>query len=392
MTQAHVFPPWPVFADDEIEAVANVLRSGKVNQWTGPEVSEFEKAFADYIGVKHAVAVSNGTVSLELILRAWGIGPGDEVVVSPRSFLASASTIAFIGATPIFADVDLETQSLNAETVRAVLTPRTRAVMVVHLAGRPAEMNDLMALAEEHQLLVLEDCAQAHGAIYRGQMLGAIGHAGSFSFCQDKIMSLGGEGGMITTNDDELFRKVWEMKDHGKSREAVFEREHPPGFRWLHESLGTNARMTGMQAAIGLKQLDKLEDWLDARRRNAEYLLERFKDHPALEIPRPPAHIRQAWYKFYAFVRPEALREGWTRDRLLEALQAEGVPGLSGSCSEMYLEKVFQDLELAPAQALPMAKELGERSMMFLCHPTMTDADMTRIGDVLEKVLAEATA
>lgn len=392
MTHHQPFPPWPFYADDEIQAVADVLRSGKVNQWTGPDVSEFERAFADYIGVKHAVAVANGTLSLELILRAWGIGPGDEVIVSPRSFLASASTIAFIGATPIFADVDLETQTLHAESVRQVLSPRTRAIMVVHLAGRPAEMDALMALADEHKLLVLEDCAQAHGAIYRGQMVGAIGHAGSFSFCQDKIMSLGGEGGMITTNDDELFRKVWELKDHGKSREAVFEREHPPGFRWLHESLGTNARLTGMQAAIGLKQLEKLEDWLDARRANAEYLIERFADHPALEIPQPPAHVRHAWYKFYAFIRPEALRPDWSRDRILEALHAEGVPGLSGSCSEMYLEKVFQDLNLAPEEPLPVAKELGERSMMFLCHPTMTPADMQRIGDALEKVLGEATA
>ena len=390
-TRTTPLPPWPYYGNDEIEAVANVLRSGKVNQWTGPAVSDFERAFADYVGVKHAVAVSNGTVSLELVLRAWGIGPGDEVIVSPRSFLASASTIAFIGAIPIFADVDPDTQTISAQTVRAALSPRTRALMVVHLAGLPAEMDELMALANEHKLLVLEDCAQAHGAIYKGQMVGAIGHAGSFSFCQDKIMTLGGEGGMITTDDDELFRKVWELKDHGKSREAVFEREHPPGFRWLHESLGTNARLTGMQAAIGLRQLDKLEQWIEARTANANALVNRFKDHPALRFPNTPTHVRHAWYRVYAFVRPEALKPDWSRDRILEALQAEGVPGLSGSCSEMYLEKVFQDRGLAPKERLPLAQELGETSLMFLCHPTLTPNDMKDIGDALEKVLAAAT-
>ena len=334
-TRTTPLPPWPQFDEDEIQAVAQVLRSGRVNQWTGPDVGAFERAFADYIGVKHAVAVSNGTVSLELLLRAWEIGPGDEVIVTPRSFLASASTVAFVGATPIFSDVDPDTQTFSAETIAPLITPRTRALMVVHLAGRPAEMEGILALARQHDLKVLEDCAQAHGALYQGAMVGSIGHAGSFSFCQDKIMTLGGEGGMITTNDDELFRRVWELKDHGKSREAVFEREHPPGFRWLHESLGTNARMTGMQAAIGLKQLEKLEEWIELRTRNAQLLVERFRALPALRTPEPPPHVRHVWYKVYTFVRPETLKEGWSRDRILEALQAEGIPGLSGSCSEM---------------------------------------------------------
>lgn len=390
-TRTTPLPPWPHFAEDEIKAVAKVLRSGRVNQWTGPEVNAFERAFADYIGVKHAIAVANGTVSLELILRAWNIGPGDEVIVTPRSFLASASTVAFVGATPIFADIDPETQTFSAETIAPLITPRTRALMVVHLAGRPAEMDGIMELANKHDLKVLEDCAQCHGAIYRGEMTGAIGHAGSFSFCQDKIMTLGGEGGLITTDDDDLFRRIWELKDHGKSREAVFEREHPPGFRWLHESLGTNARMTGMQAAIGLKQLEKLEDWIEARTSNANMLLSRFRHHPALHFPEPPSHVRHVWYKVYGFIRPEALKPNWSRDRILAALQAEGIPGLSGSCSEMYLEKVFQDTGLAPEERLPIAKALGETSIMFMCHPTLGEDDMKDIADAVEKVMREAS-
>lgn len=384
-------PTWPLYADDEIEAVARVLRSGRVNQWTGPEVGEFENDFSAYIGATHSVAVANGTASLELIMRAWGIGPGDEVVVTPRSFLASASTVAWLGATPIFADVDLETQALSAETIAPVLSPRTKAIMVVHLAGRPAEMDGIMDLAATHDLLVLEDCAQSHGAEYKGVKTGAIGHAGSFSFCQDKIMSLGGEGGLVTTNDPDLFRDVWELKDHGKSREAVFEREHPPGFRWLHERLGTNLRMTGMQAAIGIEQLKKLESWIEQRTANANLLTEAWRDLDVLRIPETPTHVRHAWYKYYAFVRPERLQSAWSRDRILHELNERGVPGLSGSCSEMYDEKVFTTLGLRPAEPLPNAKALGETSLMFLVDPTRTMEAMAHTAQIVRSVLLDAT-
>lgn len=382
---------WPIFAEEEIAAVVRVLKSGRVNQWTGPEVGEFEKSFADYIGSEHGVAVANGTTSLELIMRAWGIGPGDEVIVTPRSFLASASTVAWLGATPIFADVDLETQALSAETIAPVLSPRTKAIMVVHLAGHPAEMDGIMDLAAAHDLLVLEDCAQSHGAEYKGVKTGAIGHAGSFSFCQDKIMSLGGEGGLVTTNDPDLFRDVWELKDHGKSREAVFEREHPPGFRWLHERLGTNLRMTGMQAAIGIEQLKKLESWIEQRTANANLLTEAWRDLNVLRIPETPTHVRHAWYKYYAFVRPERLQSAWSRDRILHELNERGVPGLSGSCSEMYDEKVFTTLGLRPAEPLPNAQALGETSLMFLVDPTRTKEAMTHTAQTVREVLLEAT-
>lgn len=388
----HQQSTWPHYSNDEIEAVARVLRSGKVNQWTGPEVKQFEDDFAAYIGTSHGIAVANGTVSLELILKAWGIGEGDEVIVTPRSFLASASTVAWVGATPVFADVNPDTQALSAETIAPVLTPNTKAILVVHLAGRPAEMDGIMELAGANDLLVLEDCAQAHGAEYKGVNVGAIGHAGSFSFCQDKIMSLGGEGGLVTTNDDELFRDVWELKDHGKSREAVFEREHPPGFRWLHERLGTNLRMTGMQAAIGIEQLKKLDGWIAHRTTNAKILTDVLGELPILRIPETPEHVRHVWYKYYAFIRPEHLKSGWTRDRILHELTEHGIPGLSGSCSEMYDEKVFQNLGLVPASPLPVSQELGETSLMFMVDPTLTPAMIEQNAATIRKVLLHASA
>lgn len=382
---------WPQYSQEEIAAVTRVLRSGKVNQWTGPEVNEFERQFADYVGTEHGVAVANGTVSLELILRAWGIGSGDEVIVTPRSFLASASTVLWVGATPVFADVDPNTQALSAETIAPVITKRTRAILVVHLAGYPAEMDAIMDLAHAHDLLVLEDCAQSHGAMYQGVKTGAIGHAGSYSFCQDKIMTLGGEGGMVVTNDDDLYRQVWELKDHGKSREAVFEREHPPGFRWLHEGLGTNLRLTGMQAAIGIEQLKKLEDWVQIRTRNAQILTDAWKDLPALRIPAVPDYVRHAWYKYYAFVRPEHLKSGWSRDRILAELEQAGIPGMSGSCSEMYQEKVFTSRGIGPATPLPVARALGETSLMFVVDPVQSEERVQRVAMVLESVVQRSS-
>ena len=383
-------PPWPVFADDERAAVDAVLASGKVNYWTGREGRSFEQEWAAYCGSGHAIAVSNGTTSLELLLRAFGVGPGDEVVVTPRSFMASVSAPVAVGARPVFADVDPDSQAITAESVARVLTPRTKAILPVHLAGWPAEMDALMELADAHNLVVIEDCAQAHAARYRGRVVGSIGHGGSWSFCQDKILTTGGEGGIITTNDEQAWRAAWAYKDHGKSYEAVYEREHPPGYRWLIESFGTNMRMTEMQAAIGRVILKKLDGWVATRRRHATRLFDRLASQPALRIPRPPAHIDHSWYKAYAFVRPEALKAGWDRDRLMNAIAAEGVPTYSGSCSELYRERAVPTA-WQPETELTVARQLGATSLMWMVHPTMRDQDIDATAEAIEKVLHVAT-
>ena len=382
---------WPYYAPDEIAAATQVLESGRVNYWTGEQGRAFEREYAAYVGVRHGVAMMNGTVALELALRALGIGPGDEVVVTPRSFFASVSTVVMAGARPVFADVDPDSQNITAATIEAVLTPRTKAVMPVHLAGWPCDMPAIMALADSRGLVVIEDCAQANGARVGGRMAGSFGQVNTFSFCQDKIITTGGEGGLVVTDDEALWQAVWSAKDHGKSWEAVYERAHEPGFRWLHEGLGSNWRMTEMQAAIGRVQLGKLEGWLARRRRNAGILVSRLRDLAALRVPTPPGGVEHAWYKLYAFVRPEALKTGWDRDRVMQEIAARGIFCGSGSCPEIYREKAIRDLDLAPAERLPVARMLGETSLMLLVHPTLDDEAMHKAADIVETVVREAT-
>lgn len=384
------FPPWPSFTEAEIEAASAVLRSNAVNYWTGNEGKHFETEFAEFAGTDYAIAMSNGTIALEAALAALGIGAGDEVVVTPRTFLASASTIVLAGATPVFADVDADTQNITAESIERVLTPRTRAIVCVHLAGMPCDMDPINKLATEHDLRVLEDCAQAHGAHYKDRPVGSLGDIAAWSFCQDKIMTTGGEGGMVTTNSEALMKAVWSFKDHGKSWEAVFERSHPPGFRWLHEDLGTNGRMTEAQAAIGRIQLGLMDDWTRKRQRYAEAIWSAAADMPGLRVPAIPDWAGHAAYKCYVFVEPDELAPGWDRDRIMNSVSEAGVPCFSGSCSEVYLEKAFKSRGLTPIERLPVARRLGETSLMFLVHPTLEDSHIDQTCEVLSNVMSTA--
>lgn len=382
-------PPWPHFPEAFVEAAAAVLRSGKVNYWTGEEGRAFEQEYAASLGRRHGIALANGTVALELLLRALGIGPGDEVIVPCRTFLASASAVVMVGARPVMADVDSLSQNLTAATARAALTPRTRALIAVHLAGWPCAMDEINAFAREQGLLVIEDCAQAHGARYRDRPAGGWGDAAAFSFCQDKIITTAGEGGLAVCDDDDLFERAWAYKDHGKSYDAVFRREHAPGYRWLHESFGTNWRLTELQAALGRLALAALPEWVATRRHHAATLNVALADVPGLRLTLPPPEVHHSYYKYYCFVQPERLRPGWDRDRIMAAVTAEGIPCYSGSCSEIYLEKAFPP-EWRPAQPLPVARELGATSLMLLVHPTLTAADIADTAEALRKVMTVA--
>ena len=387
------FSPWPTFTIEEADAVRDVVLSNKVNYWTGTECREFEKEFAAWCGTHYAIALSNGTLALDVALKALGIGPGDEVVVTPRTFIASVSCVVNAGAKPVFADVEADSGNISADTISKVLTPRTKAVICVHLAGWPCDMDPILALAQTHGFKVIEDCAQAHGARYKGRCVGSIGHVGAWSFCQDKIMTTGGEGGMVTTNDDTLWRAMWSFKDHGKSYEAVYERKHPPGFRWVHESFGTNWRMLEMQAAIGRIQLRRMVDWTVKRTANAQAILEACRSYAAVRVPAFPGNAgsAHAQYKCYVYVRPNRLAPGWNRNRIVDAINAEGVPCYQGSCSEVYLERAFEDTGWRPVERLPVARDLGETSIMFLVHPTLIQAEIDKTCSVIGRVLSDAS-
>jgi len=377
------FSPWPIFSQEEIAAVASVVSSGKVNYWTGEECREFEKEFASWSESKYAVALGNGTLALDVAFKALNIADGDEVIVTSRTFIASISSIVNAGAVPVFSDVDLSSQNITPDSIRSVITDKTKAIVCVHLAGWSCDMDEIMAIANEHDLYVIEDCAQAHGAKYKGNPVGSIGHIGCWSFCQDKIMTTGGEGGMVTTNNESLWRKMWAYKDHGKSYEAVYEREHPEGFRWLHESFGTNWRMTEMQAAIGRIQLKRMLDWHKKRLSNANSIWSVAKQCKGLRVPIIPDHIEHAAYKCYVFVKGGVE----LRDKIMKEINEKGVPCYSGSCSEVYLEKAFDNTGFRPKERLPNARELGETSLMFLVHPTLTEGEIQQTCDAIISVM-----
>ncbi|MBB1343949.1 DegT/DnrJ/EryC1/StrS aminotransferase family protein [Pseudoalteromonas sp. SR45-6] len=385
------FSPWPSFTTDEADAVSRVVLSNKVNYWTGTEGREFEKEFASWAGSEYAIALGNGTLALDIALKALNVGTGDEVITTPRTFLASASSIVTAGAAPVFADVDLNSQAITAASIKAVLTPKTKAVIVVHLAGMPAEMDEIMALSKEHGFYVIEDCAQAHGAKYKGRSVGSIGHVGAWSFCQDKIMTTGGEGGMVTTNSKELWSTMWSYKDHGKSFDAIYNREHPPGFRWLHESFGTNWRMTEMQAVLGRIQLTRMTEWTAKRQTYGAQLDQAATGFDCIRLVEVPEYIEHAEYKHYMFIKPEQLASGWDRDRIVNAIVERGVPCFQGSCSEVYLEKAFDNTPWRPETRLPNAVELGETSIMFLVHPTLTEDEIAKTTQVMKEVFGLAS-
>ncbi|MBO9462274.1 DegT/DnrJ/EryC1/StrS aminotransferase family protein [Labrenzia sp. R5_0] len=379
---------WPVYTDEEIDAVTGVLRSGKVNAWTGPDVFAFEAEYCDYTGAAHAIAMANGSVTLDTALRILDIQPGDEVIVTPRSFVASASCVLLAGGIPVFADIDPDSQNITPETIAPLITSRTVGILPVHLAGWPCDMDGILALARAHNIWVIEDCAQAHGAMIGERHVGTLGVFGSYSFCQDKIISTGGEGGMLLTDNPDLWSRAWSFKDHGKGYATVFEKDHLPGFRWLHDSgPGTNLRMAGPSAAIGRIQLSRLAETRAHRTRNALTLAEILSGSSALRVPVPPQSVTHAYYRFYAFVRPDAMADSWSRDRILAEIAEAGLPAFSGSCSEIYKEAMFRDRGLGPDKPLPVARQLGETSLAFLVDTTW---EQERIIELAEKVASIA--
>ena len=382
-SQENLRSRWPLYEEDEIAAVADVLRSGRVNSLHhGEHCRAFEAGFADLCDMPHAISLANGTVALELALRALGVGPGCEVIVPARSFFATASCVVVTGATPVFADIDPVSQGLDPQSVRQMLSDRTRAVICVHLGGWPCDVEELRSICDEHGLFLIEDCAQAHGATVGSQPVGSFGDASAFSFCTDKIISTGGEGGMLLLRDEAVYERAWSFKDHGKSRVMVEERSNGSQFRWLHHGFGTNFRMTEMQAVIGRCQLAKLPRWLNARRRNAAVLRDALRGIFGVIVDEPPASIDPAYYKFYARIDTTLFAEAGARDAIAASISSKGPVCGSGSCPEIYREKAFEGTSFAPKHELPNARALGDSSLLLQCDHTLSEDDSAEIGRI----------
>ena len=392
------FSPWPYFSDDEIQAVVNVLKSGKINQWTGNEVTAFEEEFSRYIGSDYAIALANGSLALDIALLAFNIGKGDEVIVTPRSFVASASCIALRGAIPVFVDVDPVSQNITLETISKAFSSKTKAVIAVNLGGWPCDLKRIKLFCEHHRIVLIEDCAQAIGAKLDGKRVGTFGDCAIFSFCQDKIMTTGGEGGMLVTNNRDFWEKVWSYKDHGKDYNAAFHQEHKPGFRWLVNSFGTNCRMTEMQAAMGRVILRKVDGWVKKRREFASLYNKAFNTIPGLRTTLPEVDVYHSYYKYYVFINQNELKLSCNRNDIIDSLNKAGVPCNTGICPEIYREKVFKkglykiyDAKKNKGDSyLPVARQLGETSIMLMVHPTLMPESIHYVIDQVKLAMERA--
>lgn len=392
------FAPWPFFSVDEIQAVENVLKSGRVNQWTGNEIRSFEEEFSHYIGSDYAIALSNGSLALDIALLAFNIGKGDEVIVTPRSFVASASCVALRGAVPVFVDVDPVSQNITLETISKAVSKKTKAVIAVNLAGWPCDLKRIKIFCEQNRIILIEDCAQAVGAEFDGSKVGCFGDCAVFSFCQDKIMTTGGEGGMLVTNNPGIYERIWSYKDHGKDYDSVFRQDHEPGFRWLVNSFGTNCRMTEMQAAIGRVMLRKVDGWVKKRREFAGSYNKAFEAIPGLRTTIPETDVYHSYYKYYVFINPDELKDSWNRDAVIGFLNRVGIPCNTGVCPEIYREKAFKKglykIHGAPKNKgdvfLPVARQLGETSIMLMVHPTLTPESILYVIEQIRIVMEKA--
>jgi dTDP-4-amino-4,6-dideoxygalactose transaminase len=392
---------YPYFDKHTLKKVEQVLKSGRVNYWTGKECTNFEKEFSKYHNIKYSVAVSNGSVALEIVLKALNLKPIAAVIVTPRSFVISASCVLNMGLKPIFADVDLN-GNLNIEGIRRAYKREIKAIIVVHLNGLSCDLGPIVKFAKEKKLYLIEDCSQAHGAIYKGKKVGTFGDIATWSFCQDKIISTGGEGGMISTNSKKLWLKCWSIKDHGKNYKSVFYKKHKTGFKWLHDNLGSNYRMTEMQAAIGREQLKNLDNQLKIRNVIANIYLNELKDYyqkynllqksdfkcqtcPFKQNEKKCNKCMHAFYRLNLFINKNKIKQ----IKLIKQLDKNKINCSAGSCPEIYREKIFKKLRFYPKKRLANAKLLGETSIMFPIDPGRSIAKVKTEINSIKKILNE---
>jgi dTDP-4-amino-4,6-dideoxygalactose transaminase len=399
---------WPQFSEKAIESVQQVLRSGKVNYWTGPKGMEFEKNFAAWQGSKYAISVATGTAALHVALSALGIGPGDEVIVPSYTFIATSFAVVQAGAIPRFADVNLDDHCISVESAEELVTPRTKAIMPVHLYGNVCDMDRIKAFASKHNLFVIEDNAEAFGGSYKGRKTGTLGHIAGCSFCQNKTFTTGGEGGMVTTDDEELAWQARSFRDHGydvKERLNLLALEQK--LPYIHNRIGWNYRMTEMQSAIGLAELERMDDWnMPARRRNARILMEALSKVPQIKyMPIDTPERRNGWYTMAFSLDIENMNCDVMQ--FVKAAGAEGCPCWKvfwpqchteraythklgfGNSGFPFTSKEYTDPASADVSKVQVPNALWHEKHTFTCfaYPTFTEDDMRQIAAGLVKVI-----
>jgi len=370
-----------MYNQKQIELVSKVLKDNKTNYWTGKECKKFEKEFSNYHNVKYSITVSNGSVALEIALKALGLKKYDKIIVTPRSFVISASCVLNLGLRPIFSDVD-DNGNLHINGIKKVYNKNIKAIIIVHLNGLACDLDPILSFVKKNKIYLIEDCSQAHGAIYKYKKVGSFGDISTWSFCQDKIISTGGEGGMISTNNKKLFLKSWSLKDHGKNYESVLYKKNKTGFRWLHDGLGSNYRMTEMQAVIGREQLKSLDNQINKRNLIANLYINGLKNYylkydllkkPDFKCQQcPTEHVKtscklckHAFYRLNLFINKKKINQ----IKLIKQLNKNKINCIVGVCPEIYMEKVFNKFDFKKSNRLSNAKYLGETSLVFTINP-----------------------
>ena len=380
---------WPNFSPDEIKLTSEVLKSNNVNYLFGKQGKKFENAFASFSDCKYALAVANGTLALDLCLRSIGLREGDEVLVTSRSYVASGMSISLLGAKPIWCDVDLDSQNISLDEIKSKCTEKTKAILCVHFAGYPCDMREIVAFAKKNNLYTIEDCAQAHGATIRGKSVGSFGDISAWSFCNDKIMSTGGEGGMVTTNSRKLYKFISSFNNHGKNLKKYYDLKNPKSFPYIHDQLGSNYRLTEFQSSIGIYQLKQMKRWNAIRTRNANEIICAIEGSNLVDVPILKEGYQHAWYKLYLTINKDFLKKSWSLSKIITALNAKAVSSSFGGCGEMYREKAFSGSK--KKVHLKNARYLERNSLMILIHPTITHTEIRRRAKILNSVLAAAT-
>ncbi|MDA8840899.1 DegT/DnrJ/EryC1/StrS aminotransferase family protein [Gammaproteobacteria bacterium] len=381
---------WPSFSAGESKIVSDVLRSNKVNYLFGDNGAKFEKGFSDFSQTKYALAVANGTLALDLCLRSLHLKKGDEVLVTSRSYVASASSIALLGAVPVWCDVDLNSQNIDISEIEKNYSKKTRAILCVHFAGFPCDMDKITSFAKSKNIFVIEDCAQAHGARLNGRSVGSFGHISAWSFCNDKIMSLGGEGGMVTTNSKHFHQFISSFNNHGKNLKKYYSSKKHKNFPYIHDSLGSNYRLTEMQSALGIYQLSKMKSWHALRKRNAQVFIDSVADLKIAITPTISSSIQHAWYKLYITLDPKLFKKSISREFVIENLNQHLVPCSFGGSGEIYREKAFKNISYLKSGTLKNASFLEKNSIILQVHPTISINEIKRRAKILKLVLIRA--